>query len=89
MEESGCALEHSNAAKFRSHVIEGEWDQVSGSVDTTMHVHMFPWQLTNTDYKLEYTYNNYLRIFVSLYVRILMYIVFLCLLLNEGEDVAH
>ena len=44
MEESGCALEHSNAAKFRSHVIEGEWDQVSGSVDTTMHVHMFPWQ---------------------------------------------
>ena len=29
MEESGCALEHPNAAKFRSYVIAGEWDQVS------------------------------------------------------------
>ena len=29
MEESGCALEHPSAAKFRAHVISGKWDQVS------------------------------------------------------------
>ena len=29
MEESGCALEHPSAAKFRAHVIAGEWNQVS------------------------------------------------------------
>lgn len=28
MEESGCALEHPKAAKFRCHVISGEWEQV-------------------------------------------------------------
>ena len=29
MDESGCALEHPKAAKFRSNVIAGEWDRVS------------------------------------------------------------
>ena len=28
MDESGCALEHPKAAKFRSHVLSGEWEQV-------------------------------------------------------------
>ena len=29
VEESGCPLEHPKAASFRSHVISGEWDEVS------------------------------------------------------------
>ena len=28
MMESGCMLEHPAAAKFRSHVMDGEWDKV-------------------------------------------------------------
>ena len=56
MEESGCALEHSDAARFRSHVIEGEWDQVSDYV-ATMRVHMFPWHPA-----LAYQYSVQIRI---------------------------
>ena len=55
MEESGCALEHSDAARFRSHVIEGEWDQVSDSV-AFMRVHMFPWH-----HALAYQYSVQIR----------------------------
>ena len=29
MGESGCPLEHPKASAFRSHVIAGEWDEVS------------------------------------------------------------
>lgn len=31
MQESGCRLEHPAATKFRSHVMEGEWDKVRTS----------------------------------------------------------
>lgn len=31
MQESSCRLEHPSAAKFRSHVMEGEWDKVQPS----------------------------------------------------------
>lgn len=32
MDESGCALEHPKAAKFRSHVIAGEWQQADSAL---------------------------------------------------------
>ena len=28
MRESGCMLEHPAAAKFRTHVMDGDWDKV-------------------------------------------------------------
>ena len=30
MRESGCMLEHPAAAKFRTHVMNGDWDKVRG-----------------------------------------------------------
>lgn len=30
MRESGCMLEHPAAAKFRTHVMDGDWDKVCG-----------------------------------------------------------
>ena len=30
MRESGCMLEHPAAAKFRTHVMDGDWDKVRG-----------------------------------------------------------
>lgn len=36
MEESGCALEHPKAAKFRSHVLSGEWEQVCWDTHTPL-----------------------------------------------------
>ena len=35
MDESGCALEHPKAAKFRSHVLSGEWEQVHRDTSQT------------------------------------------------------
>ncbi|XP_028326050.1 WD repeat-containing protein 26 isoform X1 [Gouania willdenowi] len=40
MQESGCRLEHPSATKFRSHVIEGEWDKAESDLNelkTLMH----------------------------------------------------
>ena len=37
MEESGCALEHPKAARFRSHVISGEWEEVGRQYGTVVH----------------------------------------------------
>ena len=34
MMESGCMLEHPAAAKFRSHVMDGEWDKVRSGLFT-------------------------------------------------------
>lgn len=38
MLESGCMLEHPAAAKFRAHVMDGDWCKVSQS-DTCAHTH--------------------------------------------------
>ena len=32
MRESGCMLEHPAAAKFRTHVMNGDWDKVKVAV---------------------------------------------------------
>lgn len=32
MKESGCRLDHPAAAKFRQHVIDGEWSKVIKAV---------------------------------------------------------
>lgn len=31
MKESGCRLDHPAAAKFRQHVMDGEWNKVNES----------------------------------------------------------
>uniref|UniRef100_A0AAY4BNG2 WD repeat-containing protein 26 n=1 Tax=Denticeps clupeoides TaxID=299321 RepID=A0AAY4BNG2_9TELE len=33
MQESGCRLEHPSATKFRSHVMEGEWDKAENDLN--------------------------------------------------------
>ncbi|KAL6108655.1 wdr26 [Pungitius sinensis] len=33
MQESGCKLEHPSATKFRSHVMEGEWDKAQSDLN--------------------------------------------------------
>ena len=30
MTESGCAMEHPAASKFRGHVLDGDWERVRG-----------------------------------------------------------
>ena len=39
MRESGCMLEHPAAAKFRTHVMNGDWDKVRDlTVKPCLHV---------------------------------------------------